>query len=213
MAGLLLDGPNAAVAGLAAGGGAVFGAAVPRLGTALLLAVLGLAITLVLVAKPQPVDGGKTLLGKPQAGPVDHRLTVQESLNVTWIYALDVADRARLALRTLAWAAYGIPAIVTLVLLTLGLLTTRLAGALVCSVLGTALIAVGLIVLLIFKGSAPIGLVQKQGALYGLVLLGMAAFGALEQLVLCPAPHSRVLAARREARSRREEPEHQWRGR
>jgi hypothetical protein len=212
MAGLLVSGPNAAVAGLAAGGGAVFGAVVPRLVTAILLAAIGLSIALVIVAKPHPAEEGKTLLGKPEAGRVDRRLTVRESLDVTWIYTLDIVDRARPALRALVWTDYAVLGAVALVLLALGLLFGRLAGALVCSVLGTALIAAGLIILLIYKGSAPIGLVHKQGALYSLVLLGMAAFGTLEQLVLCPAPRRRSKAGPRESRSRREESEHHWRG-
>ncbi len=213
IAGLLVGGPNTALAALAAGGGAVFGAAVPRLFTAILLAAVGLFIALVIVAKSQPVEGGKTLLGKPEAGRADQRLTVHESLEVTWIYTLDVADRARLVVRSLAWADDAVLGVVVLVLLVLGLLFGRLAGVLVCSMLGTALIAAGLIVLLIFKGSAPISLVHRQGALYSLVLLGMAAFGALEQLVLCPAPKQHTKAGPRESRSRGDESEHHWRGR
>jgi hypothetical protein len=32
---------------------------------------------------------------------------------------------------------------------------------------------------------------EQQGTFYGLVLLGMTAFGTLEQLVLCPSPRRR----------------------
>ncbi len=213
VAGLLVGGPNTMVAALAAGGGALFGAAVPRLFTALFLAILGLSIALIIVAKPPPVEGGKTLLGKPEAGSADQRLTVHESLEVTWIYTLDVVDRARSTLRMLVGADYAILGAVALVLLVVGLLFERLAGTLACSVLGTALIAAGLIVLLIFKGSAPISLVRQQAALCGLVLLGMVAFGTLEQLVLCPAPKRRAQAGSRESRSRSDESEHHWRGR
>jgi hypothetical protein len=84
---------------------------------------------------------------------------------------------------------------------------------LTCSVLGTALIFAGLIALLIFKGSAPIALVQQQGAFYGLVLLGMAAFGTLEQLVLCPSRKREPKAGTGKSRSRQEESKHGWRNR
>jgi hypothetical protein len=100
-----------------------------------------------------------------------------------------------------------------LVLLVLGLLLTRLAGAMVCSGLGSLLVFAGLIVLLIFKGSAPITFIQKQGVLYGLVLLAMAAFGTLEQLVLCPSPKRRQKAGSGKSGSRRGEAEHGWRTR
>lgn len=211
--GLLVSGPHAAVAILAAGGGAVFGVVVPRVFTAILLAALGLSLTLMIVAKPPLAEPGKTLLGKPEAGPVDQRLTGHESLEVTWIYTLDVADHVKLVLRALAGADYAVLGAVALVLLGLGLRLGRLAGALVCSALGTVLIAAGLIVLLIYKGSAPISLVHRQGALYSLVLLGMVAFGTLEQLVLCPSPNRRLQAGPRESRSRGDKSGHHWRGR
>ncbi len=213
IAGLLAGGPNATVVGLAAGGGAIFGVVAPRLFTAVLLATLGLSIVLVIVAKPPPTEEGKTLMGKPEAEQVDQRLTVRESLEVTWAYTLDVVDRAGSALRALVGVDYAALGVVALVLLTLGLFLERLAGALVCSVLGTVLIAAGLILLLIYKGSAPISLVHRQGVLYTLVLLGMAVFGTLEQLVLCPAPKRRSKAGPRESRGRHEGSEHNWRGR
>jgi hypothetical protein len=56
---------------------------------------------------------------------------------------------------------------------------------------GTALVFAGLTALLILKGSKPITLMEQQGKFYGLVLLGMTAFGTLEQLVLCPSPRRR----------------------
>jgi hypothetical protein len=84
---------------------------------------------------------------------------------------------------------------------------------LTCATLGTLLIFTGLVTLLIFKGSAPITLVQRQGAFYGIVLLGMAAFGTLEQLLLCPTPKRSSKAGSGKSRSRREGPEHGWRNR
>jgi hypothetical protein len=212
LAGLFVGGAHPAVAGLAAGGGAIFGAVAPRLSTALLLAGFGWAATLAVVAKPQPVERPETLLGKPDAGPADRMLTVRESLDVTWTCALDVADQIGGAVRRLTLVDGAIIAAVGLGLLTLGLFLERLAGPLACSLLGTALIAAGLIVLLIYKGSAPIGLVQKQGALYGLVLLGMVAFGTVEQLVLCPPPRRRPKGGVRESGPGQEQSK-QWRNR
>jgi hypothetical protein len=132
IAGLLVSGPSVAVAGLAAGGGAVFGAFAPRLSTAVLLAIIGLSTALVIVAKPPPALEGKTLLGKPEAGRADQRLSVRGSLEVTWIYTLDVVDHARPALHALTGADYAVLAVVALVLPALGLLLGRLAGTLVC---------------------------------------------------------------------------------
>jgi hypothetical protein len=65
-------------------------------------------------------------------------------------------------------------------------------GALTCSLLGTALVFAGLMLLLMYKGSAPTAHVEQQGAFYALVLLGMAAFGTLEQMLVCRQPKRAV---------------------
>jgi hypothetical protein len=221
IAGLLIHGQNPAVAGLAAGGGAVFGAILPRFSIAVLLAAFGLSIAFVITAKPHLVERPKTLLGNQDAGRGDRRLNAQESLDVTRVYILDLVDCTKSAARVLKLVNYAILAAVGLGLLLLGLFLGRLAGPLVFSLLGTSLIFAGLITLLIFKGSAPIALVQQQGAFFGLVLLGMAAFGTLEQLVLCPASRRKQKAGSggsrpsptRSSAAGQEESEHGWRGR
>jgi hypothetical protein len=97
-------------------------------------------------------------------------------------------------------------------LLVLGLLFVRPAGALTCSLLGTALIFAGLILLLIFKGSEPIVRIQQQGTYYGLVLVCMALFGALEQLLLCRPAKCGAEGKGEKSHSRSGESKHGWRG-
>jgi len=211
IAGLLIDGQNPTFAGFAAGGGAVFGVIMPRLSTAVLLAVLGLSAALVIAAGAHRAEGQKTLFGGQDSRREEKRLTVQESLHVTRTYALSVVDRAKSAARELMLVEGGIVGAVGLGLLVLGLVFGRLAGALTFSLLGAALIFAGLTTLLIFKGSAPIDLVQQQGAFCGLVLLGMAAFGTLEQLVLCPSPKRKPKTGSGRSRPKQKESEHSWR--
>jgi hypothetical protein len=211
LAGWLIHGQNPAVVGLAAGGGAVFVAILPRLFTAVLLAALGVAVAFAVTAGTHLVEGQKTSSGRQDLGRGQERLTVQESLGAVRVFAFDIVGRTESAARELEPANLVLLAAVGLVLLVLGLLLARLAGALVFSAMGTALIFAGLIVLLIFKGSAPIAFVQKQGAFYGLVLFGMAAFGTLEQLVLCPSPKRGRKAKSAGSRPRQGESEHGWR--
>jgi len=211
IAGLLIGGPNAAIVGAAGGLGAIFGAILPRLAGAIFLAALGIAVAFAVTAQKPLAEGAKTLFGKPDVGRGEERLTTQQSLDTARSYAVDLADRVKSAACQLGAVDLAVVAGVGVVLLAVGLLLIRLAGALVCSVLGAALIFAGLTALLILKGSAPISLMQKQGAFYGLVFLGMTAFGTLEQLVLCPSPRRRVKPGPQGSRSRREESEHHWR--
>jgi hypothetical protein len=188
---VLLHGRNPMVAGLAAAGGALFGAFLPRLFMALLLAALGMAVALVVMTRLPAAAGPGAVSKPPEVGQEQERLSVRDSLDGVNAYALNIVDGIRSALCTLEWPSQVLLAAVGLVLLVLGLSLVRLAGALTCSALGTALVFVGLTALLILKGSDPITLMERQGRFYGLVLLGMTAFGTLEQLVLCPSPRRR----------------------
>ena len=121
-------------------------------------------------------------------------------------------DGARSALCELELADQAVLAAVGVVLLVLGLFLVRSAGALTCSALGAVLVFAGLTALLILKGSNPIALMERQGRFYGLVLLGMTAFGTLEQLVLCPSPKRRHQAGAGKPGSRQDERAQQgWR--
>ncbi len=204
----LIGGPNAAIAGVAAGGGAALGAALPRVFLAVLLAVFGVAIAFTVLAGTNLQEQQGTLCGARDAGQAE-KYTVTQSLDVVRAYSIDVADCAKAAARKLVPVNWAILAAVGSTLLVLGLLFVRPAGALTCSLLGTALVFAGLILLLIFKGTEPIGRVQQQGAYYGLVLVGMAVFGTVEQLILCrPAKGGGDKASH----SQNGESKHAWRG-
>jgi hypothetical protein len=196
IAAVLIHGRTPPVVSLAAAGGALFGALLPRLSTAIVLASFGMAVVLVFMA-PTPAGAGYRLVSGPQeTGPDQARYTVQESLDVIQAYALNIMDRIRSVLNGLQWPDRALLAAVGSALLVLGLFLVRLAGALTCSALGATLVCTGLTVLLILKGSDPITLMEPRGRFYGLVLLGMTAFGTLEQLVLCPPPGRRPKAGR-----------------
>jgi hypothetical protein len=205
IAAVLVHGRNPTVAGLAAAGGALFGAFLPRLSAALLLAALGVAVALVVMTRvPATMEPG-AVSRPPEAGQEQERFTVGESLDGVHAYALNIADGIRSAFCELERPNQALLAGVGLVLLVLGLFLVRLAGALTCSALGAVLVFAGLTALLILKGSDPITLMERQGRFYGLALLGMTAFGTLEQLVLCPSPRRRHKAGAGKTDSKEEE--------
>ena len=213
IAGWLFNGPNPVLVGVAAGGGAVFGAIMPRLSTAVVLAALGVAVAFVVTTQTHLDEGAVTPFVRPDTGRGQEKLSTQDSLGAMRVLMANVIGCVKSIARDVEPANWAIIGAVGLGLLVLGLLFVRLAGALVFSTLGAALIFLGLIVLLIFKGSAPIAFVHKQAAFYGLVLLGMAAFGTLEQLVLCPSPKRGRRGRSAGLHPGVDESERNWRGR
>ena len=213
LVGFFVIGQNPPTYALAAGGGAALGAILPRVFLAGLLAVFGAGIAFAIVARAHPVEEQGTLFGVPDGGLPEGRFTVQQSLDAVRAYAIDVRDRAEAAARELTPVDWAIVAAAALGALVLAMLWARLAGALACSALGTMLILTGLTLLLILKGSTPIARIEQQGAFYGLVLLGMAAFGTLEQLVLCRPPKREAKAGSGRSKSQQEESKSGWRNR
>ena len=213
VAGWFLSGQNPVLVGVAAGGGAVFGAIVPRLSTAIVLAAFGVALTFTVATQTHLAEGTVTPFARPDAGRGQEKLSTQDSLGAVRVLASNLIGCVEATARDVELVHWAIIGAVGLGLLALGLLFTRLAGALVFSSLGTMLVFTGLVVLLIFKGSAPIAFVQKQAAFYGLVLLGMAAFGTLEQLVLCPSPKRGRRGRSAGLHPGVDESERNWRGR
>ena len=211
IAAVLIQGRYPAIIGLAAGGGALFGAILPRLSAALLLASLGMAVTLAFVATTPAAAEHKLMSGPVEAGQEQEVFTLRESLDGVYAYALNISDGIKSAFCELERPNQAVLGAVGLVLLVLGLFFVRLTGALTCSALGAALVFAGLTALLILKGSNPIALMEQQGRFYGLVLLGMTAFGTLEQLVLCPPPRRRRRAGAGKTDSKEDESGHRSR--
>lgn len=215
LGGFFAGGLSPAIAVLAAGAGAAFGATAPRLFAAVVMAVLGTAIAFAVVARIQVFQQQGLLFSGENLDPADRRFTMQESLDAVQAYVLDVVDRIEAVARGLISMDLAIIAAVGAGLLVIGLFFGRLAGALTCSAVGAALVFAGLTLLLIFKGSTPVARMEQQGPFYGLVLLGMVAFGTLEQLLLCPqAREGRdTSSGGSRSRSRGQESKRGWRNR
>ncbi len=203
---------NLLLLGVAIWLGATFGAVLPRVFLGVLLAVFGMAIAFVMLTRAQLLESPGTLFKGPEVGQTE-QYTVPESLDVTRTYGRDAAERVRAGAYALAPTRWAILAAVGFGLLILKLYFDRLATAAACSVLGTVLVFSGLVLLLMFKGSAPVAHIEQQGASYGLVLLGMAVFGTLEQLLVCRRPKREAKGEEEKTPSSKGESNHAWRGR
>ncbi len=188
LAGYYMTGRNPVAAGVAATGGVAFGIMLPRLFMAVLLAAFGMAVVFGVVAKPYFPEWQGAQYGTEVLGPAAESFTVGESLKVVRAHAFDATACTEAAARQLPRRHWAVLVAAGAGLLVLSMYFEWSMGALTCSLLGTVLIFGGLVLLLMFKGSAPIAHMKQQGAFYALVLFGMAAFGTLEQLLVCHPP-------------------------
>ena len=166
-------------------GGAVCGALLPRLTVAVFLAALGAVVPFGFIAGGHSAADRGRAVSPESMGVAAERLSVRESLEVVRVYGVELADRAVAETRRFLPMHWAILASVGSGLLMLSVLFGRLAEAMTCSAVGAVLISVGLVVLLMFKGSAPVTHMEPRAVSCGLVLLGMAVFGTVEQLCLC----------------------------
>ena len=80
------------------------------------------------------------------------------------------------------WAIIAAPAVIFLIC---GVILWRFTSALFFSVLGTMVLFFGMMLLLLYKGSEPVAQIRGKPIIYAGVFLAMAAFGTIEQLLLC----------------------------
>jgi len=81
--------------------------------------------------------------------------------------------------------AYTWPIIAALVLIFIlaGSYLWRLTSALCCAILGTVLVFVGMVLLLLHKGAAPVTYISSRTVFFAAVFVAMTAFGTVEQLL------------------------------
>jgi hypothetical protein len=198
---------------LSTAGGAAFGGLLPRLAVGALLAALGVAIAFVAIGRSQANAAWTSPLDVDKLDPATQQFPVRDSLEIVRGYGHDMGDRVVRVSRSFIPLHWAILASAGSGLVTLGALFRRMAGALACGATGAVLVVAGLVLLLMAKGAAPVAQMEKDGAFYGLIVLGMAGFGAIEQLCLCKPPEPREPEPRGRRRGKEKESRGAWRGR
>jgi len=74
-----------------------------------------------------------------------------------------------------------------------GFFVPRLIGAATCSTMGTGFIFIGMIIVLLHKGSRPISDIYERAAFYRLVAIAMVFFGTVAGLLLYSAKEKRTI--------------------
>jgi len=116
------------------------------------------------------------------------RLNIAESLWTINLYFRYYTGQIGNAVRKGAHSPEGLTFALTggLVIAGFGFFLPRFTVSAVCSVLGTGLIFIGMLLVLLYKGARPISHVYERAALYNTVIVVMIVFGTAVELLLCP---------------------------
>jgi hypothetical protein len=173
---------------------AFIGVIFQRFFAVVLLGLIGAVGAFLVLAWPAP--GAEPAMFSVGQAPEGQALAAGESLEIVESHWLDLEEKVREAGREMVKARWALVALAALVMLGLGIALRRFGVALACATVGTVLVFVGLVLLLMFKGSEPVTYIESRPAFFGIVFACMVAFGTLEQFVLCRR------AERREAKAR-----------
>ncbi len=100
-------------------------------------------------------------------------------------YVLDAGGRIKRAGWLMPPQKSAIIALLAVIPLVGGFVFWRPTAALCFSVAGTILVFAGMILLLLYKGAAPVSRISSQPLIYAGTFAAMALFGTVEQLMLC----------------------------
>jgi hypothetical protein len=168
-------------AAVSAGVAAVIAAIFDRVFIALLAAILAAGVGFVMLVGLH--ISAENAQNEPKT--MDAMVESTESMEQLTAYLNDLGGNVRSACSQVLVYQWLIVGILSVIILMIGFIFRRLAAAVSFSVLGTLLIAAGLVVLLLYSGSAPLSRAGDRPLKYAGIFAGMAAFGAVEQLLFC----------------------------
>jgi hypothetical protein len=111
--------------------------------------------------------------------------STQRTVETAKAYIADFVAETKWILSQMPVYNWAIIAALAVVFIAAGFLQRRLTSAFCCAALGSILIFAGMILLLLYKGAAPISRICQNQLFYQGIFGVMTAFGTAEQLLLC----------------------------
>jgi hypothetical protein len=118
-------------------------------------------------------------------GKMTASLDARESIEVMKRYAEDFVSEMKRIFSQMPMHKRAIIAALAVFFIVTGFFKQQLTSAFCCAALGTMLIFGGMILLLLYKGAAPISRICQNRLFYQSIFGIMTAFGMAEQLLLC----------------------------
>jgi len=216
--GFFIIGRNVMSAMISAGAAVVIAIIFERFFITILTAALAAAIGIAVLAGPYIENSQEPIqnyypFNQEKISNRSPYINIHESIHILKVHTVFFTNEIKQA--CLQMPAYNwiiIAALVTIFIMG-GLFLWRLTSALCCATLGTLLVFAGMILLLLYKGAAPISSISRRTLFYAAVFIVMIVFGTIEQLLLCPWLETKAIR-RKEAKKdkqRGDETRPQWR--
>jgi len=208
--GFFMSGRNVTLTAVAAAVTAVIAAIFERIFIRILAAALAAVFGLAILARPYVEDVESQQYQMKDAA---ESLNVPQTVEILKAYAADFAEKVKQIYQQLPANKWAIITVLVVIFLVAGVFLWRLTSALCCAALGSLLIFCGLILLLLYKGAAPINHISQRQLFYLGVFLAMIAFGTCVQLLFCYPIVRRPVAKKQKDRNEqeREEKSSDWR--
>jgi hypothetical protein len=212
IAGFFLAGRNIASIAVTAGIATLIAIILQRLFMAILAAALAAGFGFMVLAVPhlQPADM-EPAKSQAEIAAGDQPATVRQSIETVKEYAVNFGYTVKWVGSRMPIYNWAILAAAAAVSAVAGLYLWRLVSALCCAALGTTLIFAGMILLLSYKGSAPITKMAGGSPVYAAVFLAMVAFGTIEQWLLFRLKRTQPAKAKKD-KLESEQEKRSWRG-
>lgn len=210
----ILTGRNAIYTAASASVAALIAAILQRVFIAMLAGGLAVIIGFAVLGGPYVETADETTPARtPETSEQGSTVSIRQSIETVKAHTVELANKIKQLCSKMPVYRWVIIAVLAVVFMVAGFWLWRFASALCFATFGTTLIFAGMILLLLYKGSAPISRICGRGSFYGLVFIAMAAFGALVQLLLCRRAQGRAAAKKQpsEAEQKPERTKHSWR--
>ena len=184
LVGLFVVGRNFFSASFMGGFAALIALIFEKVFVVLVSAALAAVIAFTVLAEPY-FEQAETFTDQNQMSEQTKITSFDEILQKLKTFALDAGEEIKQAgtqIPIKIWAIIAAPAVIFIIC---GVVLWRFTSALFFSVLGTMVLFFGMILLLSYKGNGLVGQIRGKPLIYAAVFLGMAAFGTIEQLLLC----------------------------
>jgi len=184
--GFFISGRNIVTATVSAGLAAVIAIIFEKMFIAVLTGVLVAVLGFAVLAGPYiGIEDSLKRYPEYETENITMSLDTQLSVKVAKRYIAEFVTEIERIFSQMPVYNWVIIAVLAVVFIAAGFFQRRLTSAFCCAALGAILIFAGMILLLLYKGAAPISRICQNQLYYLGVFAAMTAFGTTEQLLFC----------------------------
>jgi len=130
------------------------------------------------------------------------RIAAPAAMEITFGMAQHFIDKAKTSLGSCKTGCYASAGFAAIIVAILAMAMPRVYISIISAVIGSAVIFVGMIMLLFNKGSAPISLIASRAGFFAVVFAVMVIFGSIVQILLS---RPRPIVTKKEAKDKGKE--------